>query len=129
MADAAEGVVIRRKSGSLKRIRAGRVILAAGALQSPAILMREVGIGPGEHLRARGIAVAVDRPGVGQNLRDHPALTFWQFLPKHLRLAKSFRRSRPWRRCASLLPGGTPSDMYIELSARAAGMRSARCWR
>ena len=48
----AEGVAIRRKDGSLRRVRAGRVILAAGALQSPAILMRG-GIGPGAARRAR----------------------------------------------------------------------------
>ena len=50
---------------------AGReVILAAGAIGSPQLLMLS-GIGPGEHLREHGIDVRVDRPGVGANLHDH----------------------------------------------------------
>ncbi len=47
------------------------VVLSAGALQSPAILMRS-GLGPAAHLQALGIAVQRDLPGVGANLHDHP---------------------------------------------------------
>jgi choline dehydrogenase len=54
-------------------ISADSVILSAGSYGSPAILMRS-GIGPADHLRACGIAVAVDAPGVGANLHDHPLL-------------------------------------------------------
>ena len=46
------------------------VLLAAGAYNSPKILMLS-GIGPADHLRAHGIAVALDLPGVGANLQDH----------------------------------------------------------
>jgi choline dehydrogenase len=46
------------------------VILAAGALGSPQILMRS-GIGPAAHLASHGIPVVADRPGVGANLQDH----------------------------------------------------------
>ena len=55
-------------------IRAGRVILSAGTYGSPSILLRS-GIGPADHLHALGIEVAVDLPGVGANLADHPAST------------------------------------------------------
>jgi choline dehydrogenase len=48
-----------------------RVILAAGAYASPAILQRS-GIGPAAQLRSLGIGVAADLPGVGENLTDHP---------------------------------------------------------
>ena len=48
----------------------GRIILAAGTYGSPAILMRS-GVGPVRHLKALGIPVKVDLPGVGQNLTDH----------------------------------------------------------
>jgi choline dehydrogenase len=52
-------------------IRARRdIILACGALSSPALLMRS-GIGPPSHLAAHDIATAVPLPGVGQNLHDH----------------------------------------------------------
>jgi choline dehydrogenase-like flavoprotein len=60
-----------RVDGAPRRLRARReVLLAAGALQSPQILMLS-GIGPAAHLRERGIAVACDLPGVGRNLHDH----------------------------------------------------------
>jgi choline dehydrogenase len=49
--------------------RAG-VILSAGALQSPQLLMLS-GVGPAEHLAEYGIDTLVDRPGVGGNLQDH----------------------------------------------------------
>ena len=58
--------------GQLKQLRARReVLLCAGALQSPQILMLS-GIGPHEHLLENGIATLHDLPGVGQNLHDHP---------------------------------------------------------
>jgi choline dehydrogenase-like flavoprotein len=46
------------------------VIVAAGAIASPCLLMRS-GIGPADELKALGIPVAADLPGVGQNLHDH----------------------------------------------------------
>ena len=46
------------------------VLMAAGALQSPKLLMLS-GIGPAAQLREHGIKIEVDLPGVGQNLRDH----------------------------------------------------------
>ena len=46
------------------------VILATGAVASPAILMRS-GIGPAAHLQEHGIAVRHALDGVGQNLQDH----------------------------------------------------------
>lgn len=47
------------------------VVLCGGAIQSPAVLLRS-GVGPARALRALGIGVQADRPGVGQNLVDHP---------------------------------------------------------
>ena len=57
--------------GEVKQIKAAReVLLSAGALQSPQILMLS-GIGPAAHLKHHGIAVVYDLPGVGKNLQDH----------------------------------------------------------
>jgi choline dehydrogenase-like flavoprotein len=55
----------------LERIKAGEVVLSAGSLHSPKILMHS-GIGPAEQLRQHGIAMIVDSPEVGENLQDHP---------------------------------------------------------
>jgi choline dehydrogenase-like flavoprotein len=64
------------QSGHKRLIRARReVIVCAGALQSPQLLMVS-GIGPGAHLQEHGIAVLHDLPGVGQNLQDHPDFIF-----------------------------------------------------
>jgi len=57
--------------GERRTARAGgEVVLAAGAIGSPAILERS-GIGAAEHLSALGIAPLLDAPGVGANLQDH----------------------------------------------------------
>ena len=57
--------------GQVKQLRAAReVLLCAGALQSPQILMLS-GIGAHDHLLENGIATVHDLPGVGQNLHDH----------------------------------------------------------
>ncbi|MGP1357144.1 choline dehydrogenase [Roseicyclus sp.] len=60
---------VRLAGGKVLRARA-EVILAAGAINSPKILMLS-GIGPGRHLVEKGIPVVADRAGVGRNLQDH----------------------------------------------------------
>ena len=55
-------------------IRAAKgVILSAGSVASPAILMRS-GIGPKDHLRSLGIDTRLDAAEIGQNLHDHPGV-------------------------------------------------------
>ncbi len=61
-----------RQGSELKQLKCSReVLLCAGALQSPQILMLS-GVGPQAHLADKGVAVVHDLPGVGQNLHDHP---------------------------------------------------------
>jgi choline dehydrogenase len=50
---------------------AEEVVLCAGAIGSPHLLMLS-GVGPADALRAQGLEVVVDLPGVGANLSDHP---------------------------------------------------------
>ena len=52
-------------------VEGGEIILCAGAVASPQLLMLS-GLGPADQLSTHGIPVAVDLPGVGQNMRDHP---------------------------------------------------------
>jgi choline dehydrogenase len=58
------------RNGQLQQVRGERVIVCAGALQSPALLLRS-GIGPARHLADMGIDCAVGLRGVGENLMDH----------------------------------------------------------
>lgn len=58
------------QAGEMHELRADEVVLAAGAIDSPRVLLRS-GIGPAEELREVGIEVRHDLPGVGKNLHDH----------------------------------------------------------
>jgi choline dehydrogenase len=59
------------QDGVVRQVRARRgVILSAGAIQSPQLLMLS-GIGPAAMLRKHGVPVRIDRPAVGQGLQDH----------------------------------------------------------
>lgn len=78
-----------RRACGVELLRGGRretlhcqreVLLCAGALQSPQLLMLS-GIGPGAHLQQMGVPVAVDLPGVGQHLHDHPDVALVHSLP------------------------------------------------
>jgi choline dehydrogenase len=60
-------------AGSGETLEGDAVILAAGAYASPALLLRS-GVGPADDLRALGVGVVADLPGVGENLADHPLL-------------------------------------------------------
>ena len=60
------------KDGPTTILKANKeIILTAGSLHSPQILQRS-GIGPVGLLKAAGVEVLVDLPGVGSNLQDHP---------------------------------------------------------
>jgi choline dehydrogenase len=63
--------VVYRQDGAEKTARAkGEVILSAGAIGSPQILMNS-GVGPAAHLAEQGVPLVLDKPGVGSNLQDH----------------------------------------------------------
>ncbi len=76
--DRAVGVRVSRRRGS-ETIRAAReVILSAGAIGSPQLLLLS-GVGAPEELRAAGVAPRHELPGVGRNLQDHPFVTvLWE---------------------------------------------------
>jgi choline dehydrogenase len=59
---------------SSHRIQAQRIVVSAGAYNSPAVLLRS-GIGAPDELRALGIQAVHPLPGVGQSLQDHPAVS------------------------------------------------------
>ncbi len=66
------GVEVRCRGGT-RSISAPHVVLACGAIHTPAVLVRS-GIGPGGVLDRLGVAVEHALEGVGQHLQDHPAI-------------------------------------------------------
>jgi choline dehydrogenase len=90
-----------------ERLRARSVVLCAGAYGSPAILLRS-GIGSADELRALGVPIVRDLPGVGRNLQDHPLL--------RLPYATRAEPARPPRQTLLTLrsaPGATQPDLQI----------------
>ena len=67
-----------KQNGKDITLAARQVILSAGALQSPILLMRS-GVGPAAHLVEHGIPVQAARPGVGENLHEHPLVAIIGF--------------------------------------------------
>lgn len=98
----ATGVEFRR--GGMDTVAAARreVILSAGAINTPQLLMLS-GVGPAQHLIEHGIATIHDLPGVGQGLQDH--------LAAHVK----FRSTRPWSMLRYLNPlrGGLALAQYL----------------
>ena len=69
----AVGVRVLHEGQLLTEHANAEVILCGGAINSPQLLMLS-GVGPADHLTSVGVDVAVDSPGVGANLSDHPAV-------------------------------------------------------
>jgi len=116
----ARGVEAIAANGERVRFDAREVIVAAGALQSPAMLLR-AGIGATADLEALGLRCAIDLPGVGRNLQDHPSLTFCHFLEPKFRMPLTRRRaSMTAARFTSGVEGCDVSDLYLSSATRAA---------
>jgi 5-(hydroxymethyl)furfural/furfural oxidase len=114
----ATGAEIRR-NGAVETITADNVIVSAGALHSPWLLMHS-GIGPAAHLRQHGIAVKLDRSGVGSNLMDHPAIHISGYLPPVARHKMVLRRNYTYLRWSSGLAGVPDADMVMMAVCRSA---------
>jgi choline dehydrogenase-like flavoprotein len=107
-----------RHNGATRQIAAREVILAAGAIHSPAILLRS-GVGPLDDLKRLGIVPVANRPGVGANLQNHPYLHFAMTLPRRSRL-DGRQRQHPVAgiRLSSGLPGCPSSDLLVFVIGR-----------
>lgn len=112
------GVEVMR-GGRVQTIRAAKeVVLAAGALQSPQLLMLS-GVGNGAALSRLGIETVHHLPGVGENLQDHPDFVFayrakardsFGLSPagvlKLMREGLRYRRERRGMLCSNFAEGG-----------------------
>jgi 5-(hydroxymethyl)furfural/furfural oxidase len=83
------------KDGTLVSFKARHVVLSAGAIHTPAILMRS-GVGDPERISSLGIPVVAASPGVGENLQNHVFL----YLAAHLKKdARQTGSNNPFRSC------------------------------
>ncbi|MBM3486246.1 MAG: glucose dehydrogenase [Alphaproteobacteria bacterium] len=106
------GLVINR-DGRSRSIAAGEVVLTAGALHTPTILMRS-GVGPAAHLRERGVEVVADRAGVGRNLMEHPNVSLCAWMKPEARLPPEMRRQMIVAlRYSSGVPDCPAGDMFM----------------
>lgn len=114
--------VVGVELGDGRTIAAGNVVLSAGTLSSPGVLMRS-GIGNASDLQQAGIAPVSDLPGVGENLLGHPSF----LIVSHLKRAgrqhnNSVRPPVPMLvRYSSGYPGCQPTDMQLNLWERNPG--------
>ena len=72
--DGKRAAAVEVESGGQRiTVQGEEIILSAGAIQSPQLLMLS-GVGPEEHLSSLGINVVQDLAGIGQNMKDHPGV-------------------------------------------------------
>ncbi len=100
----ATGIVFRREGVETLAKARREVILSAGAINSPQLLMLS-GVGPAAHLAEHGITLVHDLPGVGQGLQDH--------LAAHVK----YRSTKPWSMLRFLNPirGALAMAQYLAL--------------
>ena len=103
--------------GAMQQVYGKRITLSAGAVASPAILMRS-GIGPRSELERHGIRVVVDAPGVGANLIDHPRVPIMADLSSEaIRLSEGKHHSRPSAMLRYTASGSNEfNDMQLNLN-------------
>ena len=106
--------------GKSQRISANaEIILAAGAIGTPALLMRS-GVGAPETLQMHGIEVVAARQEVGRNLQEHPTVSINKFVT----VDTYNSRMKPWHIAASMLkyllqgkgPMATPAVQAMALA-------------
>jgi 5-(hydroxymethyl)furfural/furfural oxidase len=110
--------VTAQVDGELKTFNAREVIVCGGGIHSPVMLLRN-GIGPAADLRALGIEVVADLPGVGANLQNHALL----FIGFHLKRASRQPRALNTHilsafRFSSGLEGCPPADLYVNVQSK-----------
>ncbi len=110
--------VTARIDGASQSFMAGEVIVCAGALQSPAMLLR-AGIGPAAVLGELDIPVVADRPGVGANLLNHAVVYLVAQLRRDAAQSAAMKsHSTATERFSSGVAGCGPLDMSLSISSK-----------
>ncbi|MFT6773188.1 MAG: choline dehydrogenase [Paracoccaceae bacterium] len=106
-----------------RRLRArGGVVLCAGAVETPAILLRS-GVGPSDRLRALGIQVAADAPQVGENLQVRPMMTAVHLGP-HGGAGYDWRQMLKWLGAAAVWGMGGDGPLGLGLTEAGGFLRA-----
>ncbi len=109
----ATGAIGLRKDGSTFEAQGNEIIVTAGALRSPELLLKS-GVGPAEELRALDIEVIADRGGVGKGLQNHPMIAILAFLKRDALEARGWRPAGTnYLRWSTGIAGAHQSDMCM----------------
>jgi len=104
--------------GQPQSFRGAETIVCAGALQSPAMLLR-AGIGPADHLKSVGVDVVADRPGVGANLANHQVVYVVAQLKRDAAQPLAMKsHSTATLRYTSGVEGTGAMDMSVSISSK-----------
>jgi choline dehydrogenase len=110
----AVGVEYIRGGGGPRRVGAGEVVLCGGAINSPQTLQLS-GVGAADELKALGIDVVADLPGVGENLQDHLEVYVQHACTQPVSVAPYLKyRWRPWVALRWLFHGGPGATNHFE---------------
>ena len=131
----ATGVVVE-SGGERFEVEGEEIILSAGAVGSPQLLMLS-GVGPADHLKGLAIPVTLDLPGVSQNLRDHPVVSVaWRmkqgfpFESQAPRYQVALRYTAPGQTCATTCRSScSPSQVSVSAGEATAPNRWVSRWR
>jgi choline dehydrogenase len=104
------GVSYLRDGAPAQARAAGEVIVCAGAVGSPHLLLLS-GIGPAKQLRDLGIGPVADLPGVGHNLQDHPITLACYATPEPLARSR-YNHGEMYAALRSPLAGACP-DLHL----------------
>lgn len=114
------GVIFLQRDGQETPLTAREVILSAGALHSPAILLR-AGIGPTDELRQVGVTPRLSLAGVGRGLMDHPQIALGSYMRREARMnGRTGRHVQVGLRYTSAIPDAPPGDMFLGAGSRTA---------
>jgi choline dehydrogenase-like flavoprotein len=117
----AVGAAIRRADGSGETLRAHTVVVSAGAIHSPALLMRS-GIGPADALKTAGIAVLHEQNQLGRNLQNHLFLHLGAVIRPGMRQPPALRSyAIGGARLSSGQNGAPAGDLFVSFIARTSG--------
>ncbi len=110
----ATGVLVE-SGGEMFAVEGEQIILSAGAIGSPQLLMLS-GIGPAQHLSEFGIPLVQDLPGVGSHLKDHPKVYATWRIRDDCPLPSTMAQRGAALRCSA--PGSDlPNDLNVTLGA------------